>query len=68
MVRKHPDIFLHSDIAVINKVDIAEHVDVDVDIVRNDYSKLTGGVLKMMECSVKQDKGVDELIDAMRLW
>jgi len=68
MVRKHPDIFLHSDIAVINKVDIAEYVDVDVNIIKNDYSKLTGGVLKMMECSVKQDKGVDELIDAMKLW
>ena len=68
MVRKHPDIFLHSDIAVINKVDIAEYVDVDVDVVKRDYSKLTGGVLKMMECSVKKDKGVDELMDAMGLW
>ena len=68
MVRKHPDIFLHSDIAVINKVDIAEYVDVDVNIVKNDYSKLTGGVLKMIECSVKQDKGVDEVIGAMKLW
>ena len=68
MVRKHPDIFLHSDIAVINKVDIAEYVDVDVNVVKNDYSKLTGGVLRMMECSVKKDVGVDELIDAMRLW
>ena len=68
MVRKHPDIFLHSDIAVINKTDIAEYVDVDVDIVKNDYSRLTGGVLKMMGCSVKKDVGVNELIDAMRLW
>ncbi|MCL2785673.1 MAG: hydrogenase nickel incorporation protein HypB [Methanomassiliicoccaceae archaeon] len=68
MVRKHPDIFLHSDIAVVNKTDIAEYVDVDVNIIKNDYSKLTGGVLKMMECSVKKDIGVDELIDAMKLW
>jgi len=68
MVRKHPDIFLHSDIAVINKVDIAEHVDVDVNVIKNDYSKLTGGVLTMMECSVRTDKGVNELIDAMKLW
>jgi hydrogenase nickel incorporation protein HypB len=68
MVRKHPDIFLHSDIAVINKADIAEYVDVDIDVIKNDYSKLTGGVLKMMECSVKKDKGVNEIIDALRLW
>jgi hydrogenase nickel incorporation protein HypB len=68
MVRKHPDIFLHSDIAVINKTDIAEYVDVDVNVLKNDYSKLTGGVLRMMECSVKKDNGVDEIISALKLW
>ena len=68
MVRKHPDIFLHSDIAVINKTDIAEYVDVDVDIIKNDYSKLTGGVREMMECSVRTDSGVNELINTMKLW
>ncbi|MDR2866115.1 MAG: hydrogenase nickel incorporation protein HypB [Methanomassiliicoccaceae archaeon] len=68
MVRKHPDIFLHSDIAVINKTDIAEYVDVDISVIKNDYSKLTGGALKMMECSVKKDKGVDEIISALKLW
>jgi len=68
MVRKHPDIFLHSDVAVINKADIAEYVDVDINVVKNDYSRLTGGVLKMIECSVKKDKGVNEIIDALKLW
>jgi hydrogenase nickel incorporation protein HypB len=68
MVRKHPDIFLHSDIAVINKTDIAEYVDVDINVIKNDYSKLTGGVLKMMECSVKKDTGVDEIISALKFW
>jgi hypothetical protein len=24
--------------------------------------------LKMMECSVKKDKGVNEIIDALKLW
>jgi len=68
MVRKHPDIFLHSDIAVINKADIAEYVDVDINVIKNDYSRLTGGALKMMECSVKKDKGVNEIIDALKMW
>jgi len=68
MVRKHPDIFLHSDVAVINKADIAEYVDVDINVVKNDYSRLTGGVLRMIECSVKKDKGVNEIIDALKLW
>jgi len=68
MVRKHPDIFLHSDLAIINKVDIAKYVDVDVDVIKNDYSKLTDGAHKMMECSVKEDKGVNEIIGALKLW
>ena len=68
MVRKHPDIFQHSDIAVVNKTDIAEYVDVDVGVIKNDYSRLTGGCKNMLECSVKCDKGVDELITAMKLW
>ncbi|MDR0790990.1 MAG: hydrogenase nickel incorporation protein HypB [Methanomassiliicoccaceae archaeon] len=68
MVRKHPDIFLHSDIAVINKADIAEYVDVDINVIKNDYSRLTGGVLRMMECSVKKDIGVDDIISALKLW
>ena len=68
MVRKHPDIFLHSDMAVVNKTDIAEYVDVDVGIIKNDYSKLTGGKREMMECSVKKDVGVRELMDALELW
>ena len=68
MVRKHPDIFQHADMAVVNKTDIAEYVDVDVNVIKKDYSKLTGGVLRMMECSVKKDRGVDELIDALKFW
>jgi len=68
MVRKHPDIFLHSDLAVINKIDIAKYVDVDVSVIKNDHSKLTDGARKMMECSVKEDKGVDEIIGALKLW
>ena len=68
MVRKHPDIFLHSDLAVINKVDIAEHVDVDVNVIKDDYRRITGGTADMMECSVKKDKGIDEILKALRLW
>jgi len=66
MVRKHPDIFLHSDVAIVNKTDIAKYVDVDVSVIKDDYSKLTGSL--MMECSVKEDKGVDGIISALKLW
>ena len=67
MVRKHPDIFHKADIAIINKTDIAEYVDVDVNIILNDYKKLTGGNKKMIECSVKTGKGLDDVIKALGL-
>ena len=67
MVRKHPDIFLHSDVAVLNKIDIADAVDVDPEIIAGDYSRLTGGRRGIMMCSVKKDKGVDEIIAEMGL-
>lgn len=67
MVRKHPDIFQKSDIAIINKTDIAEHVDVDVSIIKGDYERLTGGHKNMMECSVKTGKGIDDILEALGL-
>ena len=65
MVRKHHDIFLHSDIAILNKIDIAYAVDVDPETIVEDYSKLTGGLKKMYKCSVKKDEGIDEILAAL---
>lgn len=67
MVRKHPDIFLHSDVAVLNKIDIADAVDVDPEIIAGDYSRLTGGRKGIMKCSVKKDIGIDEILEEMGL-
>lgn len=67
MVRKHPDIFLHSDLAILNKVDIADAVDVDPEVIVKDYEKLTGGNKTMFRTSVKKDIGIDEVIKAMEL-
>lgn len=67
MVRKHPDIFNHSDLAILNKVDIAEHVDVDADVIVNDYRKLTGGNKKMIKCSTKTGEGLDEILNELEL-
>lgn len=65
MVRKHPDIFQHSDMAILNKTDIAEYVDVDVDVIKEDYRKLTGGTKTMYECSVKTGNGIDQILKAL---
>ena len=67
MVRKHPDIFIHSDIAILNKIDIADAVDVDPEVIMKDYEKLTGGNQKMIKTSVKKDIGLDEVIKELDL-
>jgi len=67
MVRKHHAIFQHSDVAILNKMDIATAVDVDPQVILSDYQKLTGGLKKMYPCSVKKDEGIDPIIVAFDL-
>ena len=65
MVRKHHDIFLHSDVAILNKVDIADAVGVDPQTIIRDYEKLTGGLKTMYRCSVKTGEGVEGILSAL---
>ena len=65
MVRKHHDIFLHSDVAILNKTDIADAVGVNPDVILNDYKKLTGGLKTMYKCSVKTERGIDEIMSVL---
>ena len=67
MVRKHHAVFLHSDVAVLNKMDICDAVGVDPQIILDDYAKLTGGVKKMYTTSAKKGDGIDEVIAALGL-
>lgn len=67
MVRKHHSIFLHSDLAILNKMDIADAVGVDPKVILEDYGKLTGGLKAMYTCSAKKDQGVDDIIAALKL-
>lgn len=67
MVRKHHDIFTHSDVAILNKIDIADAVGVDPQVIVSDYSKLTGGLKKMYMCSVRKDEGLDAILAALKL-
>ncbi|MDD1771354.1 MAG: hydrogenase nickel incorporation protein HypB [Methanomassiliicoccales archaeon] len=61
MVRKHPMIFQDADIAVFNKMDLAEYMGVDVERVKDDYRKLTGGK-DLMPTSVRTGDGIRELV------
>lgn len=67
MVRKHPDIFIHSDLAILNKIDIADAVDVDPEVIVKDYEKLTGGKKQMIKASVKKEIGIDDILEALDL-
>ena len=61
MVRKHPMIFQGADIAVLNKMDIAAYMEIDVDRVRADYRKLSGGK-DLYTVSVRIGEGLNELV------
>ncbi|MDR2846125.1 MAG: hydrogenase nickel incorporation protein HypB [Candidatus Methanoplasma sp.] len=65
MVRKHHDIFIHSDVAILNKIDIADAVDVDPDVIARDYGRLTGGLKNIYRSSVKRDQGVEDILSAL---
>jgi len=67
MVRKHHDIFLHSDVAILNKMDIADAVGVDPKVITEDYRKLTGGLKTMYMCSARTEGGIDEILSVLGL-
>jgi hydrogenase nickel incorporation protein HypB len=66
MINKHPMIFLEAEIAVLNKIDLLPHLDVDVDRLKADYAKIRkGGILHMT--SAKNGAGLPELLRALHL-
>ena len=67
MIRKHHDIFIHSDVAILNKTDIASIVDVDPQIIARDYKELTGGLKDLHMCSVKKEEGLEEILSQLKL-
>ncbi|MBM4236915.1 MAG: hydrogenase nickel incorporation protein HypB, partial [Euryarchaeota archaeon] len=66
MVRKHPLIFLESDVAALNKIDLVPYLDVDVARLRSDYERIRkDSSLRLI--SVKTGEGLPELMSALRL-
>ncbi len=64
MVRKHPIIFGLSDIIVINKIDLAEIVEVDVNIIKSDAAKVAPHT-KLLTTDAKHGTGIDELLNEL---
>ena len=60
MVRKHPVIFGMADIIVINKIDLAEVIEVDIDVIAGDAAKIAPHT-KLLKTDAKHKVGIDEL-------
>jgi hydrogenase nickel incorporation protein HypB len=61
MIQKHPVMFHEADILVINKIDLAEIMEVDVNQLEHDAKQINPN-LKVFQTSVRKDIGVDEII------
>ena len=66
VVRKHPLLFKLSDVAVINKMDLAEIVEANVEEMVSDALTINPEI-KVIKTSAKTEDGVDSLIAALDL-
>lgn len=66
IIRKHPLIFAQSDISIINKVDLADVMEVDLNVIYNDFRKINphGELIKM---DAREGKGVEKLAELLDL-
>jgi len=64
MVRKHPVIFGMADIIVVNKIDLAEIVEVDTDIIASDAKKVAPHT-KLIMTDAKHKVGIDLLLNEL---
>jgi hydrogenase nickel incorporation protein HypB len=66
MVLKHPMIFKDADVVVINKMDVAEIMETNVEKLKND-AKTINPKSKIVLTSAKTSQGIDDLIKALDL-
>jgi len=64
MVRKHPAIFAFSDVIVINKIDLAEAMDVDPKVLERDARRTNPGA-KVIMMDARHGTGLEELANAL---
>lgn len=66
MVRKHPAIFAFSDVIIINKIDLAEAMQVDPKIIERDANRINPGA-EVVLMDARHGKGLEELVQALEL-
>lgn len=66
MIRKHPFIFLSADVAVLNKVDLLPHLDVDVERLERDLSSIRKDE-RLHRVSARTGEGLENLMKSLGL-
>jgi hydrogenase nickel incorporation protein HypB len=66
MVRKHPLTIKHADVIIINKIDLADALDFDIDALVQDIREVDAD-LPVFRVSSKTGEGIDELIKELIL-
>jgi len=64
MVVKHPFIFMEADVVAINKIDLAEHMNVNVSQLERDVEKINPKA-KVVRVSCKNMIGIDKVLSAL---
>jgi hydrogenase nickel incorporation protein HypB len=64
-VRKYPALFLSAQVVIINKVDLLEYMDYDIERVKEDC-KIHNPKVKIFETSIKTGQGFEDFFNYMR--
>ncbi|MFW9893853.1 MAG: GTP-binding protein, partial [Candidatus Thorarchaeota archaeon] len=64
MIRKHPLTIKHADVVVINKIDLAEALEFNIDALEADIREVDAK-LPFFRVSSKTGEGLDELINGL---
>ncbi len=66
MVRKHPLTIKHADLIIINKIDLADVLEFDIDSLEADVREVDA-TIPVFRVSSKTGEGIDKLIEALNL-
>lgn len=66
VVRKHPKIFSQTDLIVINKIDLAATIGVEIEQIANDYSRINPHG-KIVLTDAEHHRGIDDLLRALEI-
>jgi len=66
MVVKHPFVFMEADIVIINKIDLAEAMDVSIKNLEKDVHSINPRAV-VIKTNCRKGEGIDRVIDALNL-